>query len=164
MLGLGRLLTILSALSATGLGDLIEGAGEPAALLRACTSRKAATEILCAASEVTLSSRGRRSGWGCTREVVELLLEVGKPEGEEGWTCLNERRLKESTSVVDTWGLAGLLGGGTGGTGGGEVVPEEFFCQKKNEPDFLEEVETSLGRADGCSGSERVDDAPPLVS
>ena len=49
-------------------GGRKEGTGEFVVLLRACASRKAATDIRCEDSEATLSPRGRGCAGGGSRE------------------------------------------------------------------------------------------------
>jgi hypothetical protein len=78
-----------------GLGERKSGTGEPAALRLACASRKAATEMRCEESELTLAPRGRGLGGGASDEL----------EGEGGLTCRKDLRLKEWVSEVleESW-------------------------------------------------------------
>lgn len=77
-----------------GLGDRIDGTGDPAALLLAWASRKAATEIRCDESEAVLAPRGRATGGGGVNDAVDVMDLVG----DGGRTCLKDLRLNEAES------------------------------------------------------------------
>lgn len=75
-----------------GLGERKSGTGEPAVLRLAWASRKAATEMRCEESELTLAPRGRGLGSGGASDELERFV------GDGGLTCRKDLRLKEWAS------------------------------------------------------------------
>lgn len=103
-----------------GLGERMDGMGEPAKLRRAWASRNAATEIRWEVSEEPLPFLGRGRAGG-TSDDVESLGEGWEGEGD-GPTCLNAFRLKApSSDCADALALSC-------GEGFGNVFGEDL-CQ-----------------------------------
>lgn len=123
-----------------------EGVGELAALLLACISRNAATDIRCEDSELTLSPRGRAGGIGKSGTSAE----VG---GESTCTCRKDLRLNEAS-------VSSRVGGG------GAFDFLRSLAQENSPPDFLIagggamavlELSCESDLACGALGRERVE-------